>query len=1038
MADAENHEEEKPKGRVCCGIEWTKRRIIAFVTSAVILLLAVILLVVFVIGPKIAQSSIDGSTLTLTASAITNATNTSFALKSTGQVTNAGGLPATLNFPNAVTVYWTAREKGEADLPLGTVNLSPITVSGGNGAITLDTVFNVVNADNMATFSTYMIKSKSFSWRMSGVASATAMGLTFNNLNMDKVVTLSGFNGLSQVTVKSFEATAGTGNDVNVNVVTQLVNPSSITMEMGDSFFLFNMGTGAGTMSAKSVTIVPGNNTLTMVGVLSPPASAANATAVKSLNANFASLFANAVDNVVPVSVTGDRTSRPATWLNRAFKSMTLSVSMNLTSIAQDSVSGAELSLDSSSITNVTETSFRLAGAGAAKNAGFMDATLSFPTPVKVSWSNNGVDVPLGTLNLQPVSVSGPTPKSGKVAVDSIFSLTNVDGMARFASFMINSDKFTWKLEGSASAEAYGLGFTNLKLSKTISLGGFNGLKGVTIDRFDLPSSNAELGIAISTDSTIVNPSTISMNMGDVTFDVQTNTGMTIGNLKAADMSIVPGANKYTLNGGMKVADQPALSKLMNDFLNGNGLDSVIVGSTGSTSWLTKALKDMKLTVKVPSPVLTEPIVSGITIPAMAVEMLTSDPTGYSVSVNSPVITAKFKVPYTFPIEVQQVSQSLNFVDEATNTPFAQFVTEMMPASADQSTNILTTSVTGGSLKAIAGQEAVFAKFMYGLTFVDKASVGITGSATSVAKTDAGIATISLPLADHLALTGFQGFQNIQILKTSVVGGTAEGGVQMKVSLILNNPSTLSLATNVDVKMDLVFDPATVGIQGVPPTKVGYAIMPNMKVVPGPNPVLSDCFVMADASNPVSVAVVRALMSGFIAGKTAPMAIKGNLNSIIYDSLKPAFAGLSIPASITGPEAGKKLVLGSRIYPRVTGDKTDLYTDFHIVNPLDTPFYLRRIQAEVVSELTKSVIGTIDFTMDPPFMVPANSDATTPQTLLIQTAAQNVLAPIMVSLLQGGGVQIVHAKQVLTAAIGTYWSMIDYESVGIEVTLGPK
>ncbi|KAI8609680.1 hypothetical protein BC830DRAFT_1233172 [Chytriomyces sp. MP71] len=1033
MAD---HDEAKRSPRVC-GIEWTKRKIIGAIATVVLVIVITVLLVVFVIGPKIAQSSIDGSSLTLTSSSITGATNNSFLLQSTGNVGNAGGLAATLNFPQPVTVSWTNREKGAADLPLGTVQLSPISVSGGNGAVSLNTTFSVTNVDAMTQFSSYMINNGNFSWRLTGPASATAMGLTFNNLNMDKVVTLSGFNGLSGVTVLSFDASAGNGNNVNVSVTTQLVNPSSITMQLGTAFFNFVMGTGVGTMSANNVTIVPGNNTLSMTGVLLP-ASMSNTTnavaaTVSSLNERFQALFANAVNNVVPVQVTGDHTSQPANWLNTAFKAMTLSVSMNLTKIAQDSVSGAELTLDTSSISNITETSFQLAGSGSAKNAGFMDATLSFSKPVTVAWASGNGDVVLGTLNLSPVSVSGPTPKSGKVAVDSQFSLTNQDGMAQFAAYMINNGQFTWKLSGTAEAEAYGLKFTNLKLAKSISMSGFNGLAGVKITSFDLPASDPTTGIHIVTGSTIANPSTISMNMGDVGFLIKNPDGYTIGNLKASDMKIVPGDNSYTLNGAMKVADQAILSDLMDKFLNGAGMDATIVGDTGATSWLTTALKSMQLKAHVDSPVLTVPIVSGIKIPSMAVDMIVADTTGNSVLVNSPGMTALFQVPYTFPINVQQASQSLYFVDPSSGTQFATFVTDMQAASADQTSHILTTSVVGGHLKAVPGQEGAFAAFMKELTFVSTASVNIVGNATSIASTDAGVAQISLPLKDSLALTGFQGFQNIQILSTKVVGGDAKAGVHLQVSLILNNPSTLSLSTHVDVTMDLLMPMPG----GAAPVKVGTAIMPNMQVVPGPNAVLSDCYVVADPSNPVSVAVVTKLMSAFISGGNTAMIIAGSTNSIIYDSLKPAFSELRIPATIQGPAEGKRLVLGSTAHPVGRSDGGfEMHVDFNIVNPLDTPYTLLNIKADVTSG--DVAVGKIDFKLDPPFTVPPHSNATTPLTTLIQTPAQyaQVFNLFLGALGAGKPGLLVNATQTLTASIGGYISPVELFSTDILVTLG--
>ncbi|KAJ1562690.1 hypothetical protein HK405_009076, partial [Cladochytrium tenue] len=80
-----------PEYRVC-GIKFNRRRrICLFVCGGVALVLVAVLvpLLLFVIGPKIAQAALQSSNLTLDSTSITGATNTSFVLAATGSVTNA-------------------------------------------------------------------------------------------------------------------------------------------------------------------------------------------------------------------------------------------------------------------------------------------------------------------------------------------------------------------------------------------------------------------------------------------------------------------------------------------------------------------------------------------------------------------------------------------------------------------------------------------------------------------------------------------------------------------------------------------------------------------------------------------------------------------------------------------------------------------------------------------------------------------------------------------------------------------------------------
>ncbi|ORY48429.1 hypothetical protein BCR33DRAFT_847843 [Rhizoclosmatium globosum] len=1023
--------EQKPKSKVLCGIEWTKKRIISTIAVLVVMLVAIILLVIFVAVPKIAQSSIDGSNLVLANSSITNPTTSSFQIASTGSVSGAGSLAATLNFPDPVTVSWTNRDSAAADLPLGTLALSSINVgSDGTGSVSLNTLFTITSSDNMAKFASHMMHNATFSWRLAGNAQAQAMGLTVNGLSINKVVTLSGFNGLQKVTVLGFDASHGDGDNVNTTVTTDIQNPSQITMEMGQLFFDFSLGTASGSMSAKNITIKQGSNKISMAGVLTP----VNGT---DINSKVRSLFANAVNNVVPVTVVGNKVitrSGSVAWLDSAFKTLSLNVPMNLTDIAQGSVTGAELSLGSAGINQVQETSFHLTGKGVATNAGFMDASLSFPTPVTVSWSNGGADLVLGTISLsQPIAVSGAYPKSGDVTVDTTFTITSADNMAAFSAAMINSDSFTWTLSGVAAADAYGLSFTNLGFTKQITMAGFSGLKNVAITAFDLPDSDPTNGLHITTTSAIGNPSQITMDMGDVSFNLFGQDMTPIGFLNAAGVTMTPGANSIAMTGAMKVANSTKLSYLMNTFLlSGNGLHTIIVGDHSSiaASWLNSALKQLTLQVTVPSPVLTGPIVSKIQIPTMAVAMNPSDPSGMSVALSAPQITALFALPYPFPVNVMSVQQTLNFIDIKTGVAFATLTTDMGPASADQNSHVLTTAVSGGSLKAISGQEAMFAGFLGALTFVDTAAVNITGSAVSIVGTDAGVAEIALPLTDILPLTGFQGFQDVTVTSTKVVGGDASG-VKLEVGIILNNPSTLSLNTNVDVAMDLIV--AT----PVGPLKVGSAIMPNMQIVPGPN-VITASAVLAYGADALSQQVLRHIMSGFLAGATLPITIAGTAKSIVYTSLQQAFAKLSIPSKIVGPQ-NVLLIANSTLIPGSAAAQRPSMNIYRLQNPLNAPLTLASIKAQVTAVTPQGtiVLANIDYTLKKPVTIMPGSFAETEPVPLIQTPQQAGAAGALILGLisQGHFTFPVNTNTTLGAAIGSYPVLVDYQQNNVPVTV---
>ncbi|KAJ3074469.1 hypothetical protein HDU98_011152 [Podochytrium sp. JEL0797] len=695
--------------------------------------------------------------------------------------------------------------------------------------------------------------------------------------------------------------------------------------------------------------------------------------------------------------------------------------------IAQHAIDGSAITLQSTFISNPTDSSFHLLGSGQVSDAGPVPATLTFPDPIAVAWTNrdNGAeDLPLGTLWMSPVAVSS---NAGVIEVDTVFNISSQDNFALFATSMINSAEFSWLMTGAASAKSFGLTMNDLSLSKVVTMSGFNGMQDITINAFDLPTSDPINGIDIKTTSTLVNPSTTAMAMGDVQFDLFDVNNTAIGFLRASDLTMVPGANTIPMTGSMRVDEEEKLSNLMNTFLlSGNGMDSIIVGNSSSHSskWLNSALQQLRMRVVVPSPILEGPIVSDLVIPAMSVSMNPSDPTGMSVFFSAPLCTASFSLPYNFPLNVTSVQQTLDFIDMESTTAFATLTTEFGPSSANQSTHLLTTAVSGGSLVAIPGQEAMFAHFMAALTFVDTAAVNVTGQAVSKIITDAGDAQISLPLTDVLPLQGFQGFQSVTVVSTKVVGGD-KSGIRLQVDIVLNNPSTLSLRTNADVTMGLE-------IGGV---HVGLAVMPQMQVVPGPNPISAEV-VMAYGSDESSRMVLRKVMSGFVAGESVQSSIVGSVDSIVYDSLKPAFSKLTIPAEITGPKDAI-MVVSAALTPGDAVSGRPSMNVFTITNPLDASYTLLHIQATVSAQTPSGdiVIGTIDYQLQSPVTVAPHTQATTEPVPLIQTPEQyeTSVQLVMMLLASGHDTLLVNAKQVLTAAIGTYPVILDYQATGVPV-----
>ncbi|KAJ3347838.1 hypothetical protein HDU83_001789 [Entophlyctis luteolus] len=1011
-------------GRICCGIEWTKRRLIICAAVAVVLLIVFILLLVYVFAPLIAQASINSAVMTLTSTTITSPTNSTFQLAAIGTVSNAGFLDATLTFPSAITVYWTNRDNA-ADLPLGTLSLTPISVSGGipkSGSIALATSFEITSAENMGLFAVNMIHASSFSWLLSGTASAQALGMTFNNLNLAKVVTLEGFGGLKNVTVEGFTPSAGANNALAIMVETGIVNPSNITIEMGDMYFTFDLGTGVGSMEAVNITMKGGFNDLTMNGEVVVPDSNG------SVNSSISSL---GLGSVVTLDVKGDHvvsTSGYVGWLNEAFKSLELNVTMNLTDIAQKSISSADLSLTATAISDAKESSFQIVATGEATNAGTMDATVTFPDPIKVYWTSRpsgAADLLLGTMPMSSLVVSGTSPKSAPINLDSTFTISDTTAMGEFATYMIQGTSFSWRLVGGATAEAYGLTFPDLSLDKVVTLSGFNSLPDPTVTSFDLPDSDSS-GIHVVTTATASNPSTITIDMGTLDFDMAYS-GTNIGTLSASGVSIVPGTNSLSMSGRMYTTDNDLLSTLFSKFLTGTSLNVNVVGTSVTTtsgvqpSWLNTAFQSLTLSISLPSPSLSQAIVSGLAIPAMTIAFSASDTTGDTVTVTASTVTASFHNPYAFSITVEQVQTNLEFYDQSSGTAFATISIPLTSASLSGTT--VYTSITGQSLSAISGQESLFANLFKEITTGSSATVGVKGSVTSVVKTDAssGTVTISgLPLDDSMSFSGFDGLSGVSLTSSAVVGGDSSTGLHMQVGATINNPSTITLQLNTDVTLNAV----------VGGSVIGTVKLSDLTLSPGANAITTNAYLIASSGDSTATANLETAMSAYIGGSSTSLTLQGTTSSVPYSSLQSAFAALSIGTTLAG-QTSSLIVSGVM--------STDLPTSLvgstiTISNPLGAAITIKSMTATVSYSTT--AIATIDYTLTNPTTIAAGGTATTekiPLSLVLSWA--DLLALVETVLGAVSGTLHVNIASTISDNLGTFPNTITYSQSNVPITL---
>ncbi|KAJ1561153.1 hypothetical protein HK405_004772 [Cladochytrium tenue] len=688
--------------------------------------------------------------------------------------------------------------------------------------------------------------------------------------------------------------------------------------------------------------------------------------------------------------------------------------------IAQAALAAANMTLGSTSITNISNTTFTFAANGSVTNAGFIDASVSFDNPVSVYWvKSDGTSVAIGQVPLPDLSVSGSTPKSGTITInDATFTIIDVDAMGTFAQSLVTSDSFTWRLVGTAHVKALGLNFNGISIDKSVTLVGFDGFKDVSIESFNLPSSDPTKGITLNAVTRLGNPSVVTIEVGSLYFNADFM-GAQIGTVSVTNVTLRPGNNYLNLTGYIKPIDANAtelLSEFISYFVGGESSPMTVVNTNvicpnGPVAWLQKGLIGVALTVSLSQNALK--LVSNISIPSLAVTFDPADTTGTKLK-TSATVSANFKSPFDFSLSILEAAEILSFLD-STNTTFATLDVPFSPAKSDQTAGTLSTSFSNATLAMVAGQDTSFQNFFKSLTLSSSYTVVVKGSLNAIANTAIGNLTINnVTLTEATTFTGLNGLSDIKLDSISVQSGSS-AGIELAISTTIQNPSVVSIDFGADITLYLQYN----GQQ------VASVTLPKPKLVPGPNSVTATS--LFNPSGSAAIAQGRALLSNFLGGETSEVSIVGTSSSVPYTELKPTFDGLTITSSLPGQSS--HIVASTALSMEIPSPtmKTALGIAYLYVN---NPFQVSLAIDHVVGEIWYNgvALGSIDqdFTSNPLTVPPSSTNYKVgPVTASVQLG-MDALDLVVTALSSASGTGTVQLNSTLVASVGDYTTTIDY------------
>ncbi|KAF9956522.1 hypothetical protein BGZ65_002641, partial [Modicella reniformis] len=537
------------------------------------------------------------------------------------------------------------------------------------------------------------------------------------------------------------------------------------------------------------------------------------------------------------------------------------------TPIAQAIVDQATLSFTSVMINNPSETDFTTNINGLIANTGPFDAEISFTSGSTVAWLNNGAESSIGMISMPVVSAKADV--GAKLALTNVpFRVSSASNMADFVGYSLKAESFEWLVAAqNVTVTAMGAPIPNINMKKQVTLKGFNGLQGLVIQKYDLPSNDPN-GIHLVLAATLPNPSNVGIEMGTVVFD-NFFQDQNIGFVQTSGLKLMPGgitpiAMEGTLTKQTSKDGLNALGDMFRMALNGGSPNLIVKGksvtpASGPVSWLSSAFGSLAMNVTLPS-LGKQDIITGIAIKTMTLDFTGGNP--YNIMTSSDNIEATFKIPFSFPLSITQVAEDINIqLPQGHNV--ANLKLPLGPAQT-VSQGLLKTSYKDQPLNVQDDAHAAFNGFSKVLTTGAGVQFFLSGTADTVAETAAGEVKIpGIAVNVPSTLTGMNlNAGGAQITDIKVTGGTSKY-LEINQNVVLQNPSGLT------VKVGQVN--FNIGYSG---NNMGVATVNDMVLVPGSN-ILPATFRMM----PDNDAIRDAFLSGFVVGQSFTLDIAGSEDS---------------------------------------------------------------------------------------------------------------------------------------------------------------
>ena len=412
------------------------------------------------------------------------------------------------------------------NLVLGTLSTPPLAVvNGSHPVISLALAANLVfyeDGSNFISFVEAFLQNPSVELSLVGtsnVVANTAIGqFSLTNIPVNQVVTLTGINNFPSISILSFNLPSNSpAGGITLSLQTSLGNPSIASVAIGTMVLDLYYGTALlGSVTGTGVTLVPGNNSIPLVGNINP--SAANLPAASTFFSN----YVNGINSVISVRGASAGSSN-VTWVQQAVKILQISAPFaGATSSLINSVSLSQHGI------------FFPGGTGSSTSSSVAVASFSLPFnfPLSIWTISTNLTIFYNSVPTLLIPVPFVPSTSNEAAGTLAFSFSNAlvdilspQQLENFGQDLLLNPSISVQLQGVAttvvSTAAGNLTLSGISFTDTISVAGYNKFSNppLQILAIDAIGGTAEY-LTLSINISIPNPSIVFGQLGGLTLNL--------------------------------------------------------------------------------------------------------------------------------------------------------------------------------------------------------------------------------------------------------------------------------------------------------------------------------------------------------------------------------------------------------------------------------------------------------------------------------------------------------------------------------------